>query len=80
MSSCSWEKIDDFRSLGEFDTFVSWMRKQVAKGAAEEVAVTSPYLDATTFTEEWYRHIDSGQVWRLVWPDAPFTGLFERAE
>ena len=76
----SWEKIDDFQSLGECDRFVAWMQRQVETGVAEEVAVASPYLGATTFTEEWFRHLSSGEVWRLVWPDAPFTGIFEQVE
>ena len=78
MTQCPWEEIQEFRSLGEFDQFVRWMDSQVASGAAQEVPVTAPYLDATTFTEKWFQHLGSGQTWRLVWPDIPFKGLFER--
>lgn len=78
VSACSWESINDFASFSEFNRFVSWIDKQVAIGQAVELEVGAPYLDATSFTEKWYRHIDSGETWRLVWPDGPFTGLFER--
>ena len=77
MTNCIWEPIDDFCSRGEFERFENWIGKQVASGEAIEVAVTKPYLDAPAFTEKWYCHAASGDVWRLVWPDGPFTGVFE---
>jgi hypothetical protein len=80
MTVCSWDDIDNFQSRAEFDRFVAWMNGQVASGEAIEIDVAAPYLGATTFTEKWFQHIGSGEVWRLVWPDSPFTGLFERAK
>ena len=77
MKKCLWEEIDGFQSLGEFNGFVAWINEQVATGKAKELLVKSPYMDATTFEEKWFAHLESGQVWRLVWPDGPFTGLFE---
>ncbi|MEK6815229.1 MAG: hypothetical protein AABY65_10875 [Nitrospirota bacterium] len=78
VKQCPWESIDDFASLGEFNRFVAWMNDQVKNGLAEETLVTSPYMGATAFEEKWFRHVATGQVWRLVWPDGPFHGLFER--
>lgn len=78
MKQCPWESIDDFASLSEFNRFVAWIADQVQEGLAEGTSVTSPYMDATAFEEKWYRHIETGEVWRLVWPDGPFHGLFER--
>jgi hypothetical protein len=78
MKNCTWESIDDFRSLGEFERFGKWMVEQVATGEAVEVMVTRPYLDAPAFREKWYCHAVSGEVWRLVWPDGSFTGVFEQ--
>jgi hypothetical protein len=79
LPTAPWEQIGDFRSPGEFDRFVTWMQVQVENGVAAEVAVTSPYLDAT-FSERWFHHQASGEIWRVVWPDPPFTGLFERVK
>lgn len=78
MTACPWENIEGFQSRAEFDRFVAWMNGQVASGESIEVEVAAPYLSATTFTEKWLQHVRSGEVWRLVWPDDPFTGLFER--
>lgn len=77
MKKSSWETIDGFKSLGEFKRFLSWLQEQVAVGIAQEAPVASPYLGATAFQEKWYIHLESGERWRLVWPDGPFTGLFE---
>jgi hypothetical protein len=80
IASCPWEAIEDFRSLGEFERFEAWMLNQVAQDQAAELPVTHPYLDAPSFAEKWFEHLGSGEVWRLVWPDGPFTGLFERVD
>ena len=80
MNACPWEKISDFRSYSEFERFVEWMDEQVRSAVAVEVPVERPYIGATTFREKWFRHIATGSTWRLVWPDAPFTGVFETVE
>jgi hypothetical protein len=80
MSACPWKEISDFQSYSEFERFVLWMDDQVKSAIAEELPVRKPYNGATTFREKWYRHNASGMAWRLVWPDAPFTGVFEPLE
>lgn len=74
-----WEEIGGVQSPGEFVRFASWMEEQLNNGTATKVPVTAPYLGAS-FDEAWFSHHDSGQVWRLVKPDFPFTGLFEPVE
>ena len=80
MKTCPWEKINDFQSYSEFERFVAWMDDQVKSATAEETTVQKPYIGANTFREKWYRHVESGKTWRLVWPDAPFAGVFEPVE
>lgn len=77
MTKCPWEIINDFRSLLEFNRFVQWMNEQVNANVAREIAVRSPYASSTSLNEKWFFHIDSGEAWRLIWPDPPFTGIFE---
>ncbi len=76
MNTCPWDMIDNFQSQGEFDRFLRWLDGQVADGIAHKTVVKQPYLGANTFKEAWFEHVGSGQLWRLVWPDFPFTGLF----
>ena len=78
MNTCPWYRIDDFQTRGEFDRFIAWLQAQVVLGEAEEISVVNPYVGASSFTEKWFRHIDSQSIWRLVWPDGPFTGIFEQ--
>jgi hypothetical protein len=75
MNNCPWESIDSFRSPGEFRRFLVWMAQQTDQGDAVEVPVISKYGNAG-WDEKWFKHIPSGQVWRLVWPDQPFYGVF----
>ena len=77
MNMCRWEEVNAFQSLIEFNRFVDWMTAQTKSGAAEEVAVRAPYIGSATFREKWFRHVPSGDTWRLVWPDVPFKGVFE---
>ena len=77
MKACPWDPIDDFQTRGEFERFVAWMEAQIASGEGIELPVARPYLDAPSFTEKWFKHVASDSVWRLVWPDGPFTGIFE---
>lgn len=80
MKMCPWEKIDDFQISSEFDRYHEWISEQVKLGRAEELPVQKPYSGSTAWQEKWFRHVASGQVWRLVWPDGPFTGTFEPVE
>lgn len=74
---CPWERIDGFRSILEFSRFVQWMNEQIKTSVAIEVPVDSPYANAPSLREKWFLHVDSGEKWRLVWPDPPFPGIFE---
>lgn len=74
----SWEPIRSFVSPGEFDRFVGYLREQVASGKAAEVAADPSYGPGEIYGGKWYRSLATGEVWRLVPPDPPFTGLWER--
>lgn len=77
MSGSLWQAIDDFQSLGEFNRFVIWLEEQVSVGEAEEVTVEQPYVGAMSLKERWFRNSTESRIWRLVYPDPPFTGIFE---
>lgn len=81
--ACPWEEIERFQSLVEFRSFERWMTGQVSAGMARQVPVDHPYLHdgqagEVTLVEVWYLHLRSREVWRLVWPEPPFDGIFQR--
>jgi len=75
--SDQWEEVHGFRSLSEYQRFNAWLDALLAEGVATEVPVgvrySSPY-----FPERWVHHDGTGEVWRLVGPEAPFRGVFLR--
>ena len=72
-----WEEIHGFRSPGEYARFVSYLEAQVQSGDAEEVPVDANYGRGEVYGGRWFRDHETGEVWRLVPPDPPFTGLWE---
>ena len=81
MNACDWEAIHGFESPGEYRRFCSWLAAQVNAGSVEEVPVTRPSDDLISgLDEKWYRCKASGDVWRLVAPQAPFRGLWAGLE
>jgi hypothetical protein len=72
-----WDEIHGFESPGEFERFRRWIADVVENGSLVEIPVGSPYSGSPMFDEHWYRTTD-GVVWRVVAPDPPFRGVFER--
>lgn len=79
MVSGDWEEIQGFVSQGEFDRLKAWISEAIAEGVLTEVPVAANYGGSPMFDEHWYRTSD-GQLWRLVAPEAPFRGAFERVD
>ena len=80
MKSCPWDRVDGFNGWSEFERFEAWMQGQIDEGLAEERPVLKVYNQVCNFKEKWFVHKPSLQVWRLVLPDPPFTGLFEKVD
>ncbi len=66
----SWEEISSFGSLRERDRVLTWIRKQVADGLAEEVH--PPLGGPFGAQDRWFRHISTGTLWRLVPEENPY--------
>lgn len=75
---CFWEHISAFDGWNEFERFESWLRNQIMDGDADEIPVLKSYNEVCKLPEKWFIHRSSGQVWRLVWPEPPSAGLFEK--
>jgi hypothetical protein len=74
-----WDEISGFGSPSEYERFLKWIAEAIVEGSLKEVPVESSYGGATVFEEHWYRAA-SGQTWRLVAPDYPFKGVFEKVD
>ena len=80
--ACPWESIDRFHNLVEFRSLERWIAGQVSAGMARQVPVGQAYVvhvaAQVDLMEVWYMHVMSREVWRLVWPEPPFDGVFQR--
>lgn len=74
------QEIRGFVSPGEFERFKRYLERQVAAGAALEVDCDPAYGHGEIYGGRWFRDLESGEVWRLVAPDPPFTGVWERVQ
>jgi hypothetical protein len=72
------EEIQGFDSLQHFMEFCRTIEDSITKHELTPVPVEQPY-GSVMFEETWYRTA-AGQVWRLVSPEFPFKGVFERVK
>ena len=75
---CGWQNIDHFRSLADYESVRASVAQQVNSGQVLEVRVAKPYSGLKTIDERWFRCSKSGEVGRLIAPDPPFPGIFQR--
>lgn len=73
--TAEWEEIHGFHSMAEYERFSKWLDAVIADGVAHQMPVGRPY-SSPYFPERWVRHGETGRVWRLVGPEAPFRGVF----
>jgi hypothetical protein len=80
--ACPWETVERFQNPVEFRSFERWIAGQVSAGMARQVPVEQAYAaqasPSVDVVEVWYMHVMSREVWRLVWPEPPFDGVFQR--
>jgi hypothetical protein len=77
-TSCGWEPVDGFNSLAEYERLRDSVSEQVRSGQADERRVARPYSGLKTIDEHWYRCKATGETWRLIAPDPPFPGIFDK--
>jgi len=76
--NCEWEPIDGFTSLAEYERLRDSVSEQVRLGEADERRVGKPYSGLKTIDEHWYRCKATGELWRMIAPDPPFPGIFDK--
>jgi hypothetical protein len=73
----NWPKINDFTSIREFERFEIYVEEQKRKGWLIEISVGKPYA-SPNLKERWFKCSKCNIIWRLVYPDFPFKGLWDR--
>ena len=72
------EEIEQFRSWFHFEKFLNWIEKEKEYGSVQEIEVKETY--DCNIEEHWFLWKANNQVWRLVYPDPPFTGFWKRVQ
>jgi hypothetical protein len=75
---CGWSPVERFTSFEDYERLRGAISQQLALGAAEERRVRKPYSGLETLDERWYKCRATGETWRLIAPDPPFPGIFEK--
>ena len=75
-----WEEIHGFSSPGEYNRFVKYIEKQVSEKISEEIDPDLNYGKGEIYGGRWFKDLDTGEIWRLIEPDIPFKGLWEKVE
>jgi len=69
------EEINEFQSIWEFERFQKYIKGLEKDGELMEVPVQKHYAG---FPEQWFKCTSCPQIWRLVHPDFPFKGIWEK--
>jgi hypothetical protein len=75
-----YDPIAGFVLPGEYERFVKFIEGQAAAGQVVELAPDPEYNKACVYGGRWFRDIENDETWRLVPPDFPFRGLWERID
>lgn len=75
-----WRVISEFESMADYEDLLARLTAEVTHGGAKSVPVDRPYSGSTLWDERWFNNRRTGEVWRLVAPDPPFRGLFNRTD
>lgn len=72
------ERIEGFRTPGEFAQFQKFLEGGISSGDLREIPADPTYHVGEIYGGRWFEFVADGSVWRLISPDPPFLGLFER--
>jgi len=74
------EEIRGFDSPGEYERFCAHIEGQVASGLVWERIPDPDYEKGKIIGGRWFEDLETQEIWRLVPPDFPFRGLWERVD
>lgn len=70
--------IEAFKSIYEFEEFKTMINRMVEQNDIVEVFVEEKYSIIDVY-ERWFK-CSCGSIWRFVYPDFPFKGMFIKVE
>jgi hypothetical protein len=73
-----WERIENFGSLREQESFCAWLQDEITKGISKEI--DAPADQPHDPGDRWFRHLPTGSLWRLVPLDNPYGPGFWPAD
>jgi hypothetical protein len=85
-AKCIWTRTNlvssrtDFNSPGEHKRFCDYIEKQVLSGCAIERVADPGYEKGLLSGGRWFEDRDTKEIWRLVPPDFPLRGPWEKAD
>ncbi len=74
------EEIHGFSTASEYQRFCAYIEDQIAQGMVEERIPLASYCKGLIFGGRWFEDIETKEIWRLVAPDFPFKGLWEKVD
>jgi hypothetical protein len=75
------EPITEFNSISEYKQFIQNLSKRLSENEIEEIEPIEYYHGKSPYglnKDRWFRDCSSEDVWRLVPPDFPFKGFFDK--
>ncbi|SEH79921.1 conserved hypothetical protein [Bathymodiolus azoricus thioautotrophic gill symbiont] len=76
----AWEEIDSFQSTSEYKKFVIYIEKKIERQYAIEIEACQNYNKNEIYGGRWFKDLETKETWRLVEPDFPFKGCWEKVE
>jgi len=77
-NDCRWSAVERFESFEDYERLLGSISQLLTTGEAEERRVSKPYSGLETLDERWFRCRGTRETWRLIAPDPPFPGIFEK--
>jgi len=80
---CWLKKIKEFTSYSEYERFAKYLADRLNEGEIEEIEPKEYYHGKSMLginEDRWFKERSYGDIWRLVPPDYPFKGFFEKVE
>lgn len=78
----SWlNEIKEFKSHSEYERFVKYLDDRLTENELSEIEPNEYYHGKSQHglnDDRWFKDCSSEDVWRLVPPDFPFKGFFEK--